>query len=353
MKILLVTDLYPISDDEIKTPVVLFDFVREWKKSGIDVDVLKPNFLLNSFIRHKKFYRTGIFNDVYNVNYFTPFWGNVKNKIPNYNYDYDVIVAHMPSGIIFANKLQGKLICAVHNSDIEVLTNPLYRIYFKKQMEIGYKKSIGIACRSEVLKNKFLELYPQYENKVFLIPSGIDFKPLLREKNNRTKIVTCANLIKRKNIDKLIFAVNDMADMELTVIGSGKELTYLKKISNKNIKFTGYLNHEKVIDIFKQSDIFILPSVHETFGMVYLEAMASGCITVCTKNDGIDGIIKDNYNGFLIEPNTISIKSLIDKIRHTDDIEMKILLQNCYNTVKNYSLANCADIYLKNILEFM
>ena len=38
---------------------------------------------------------------------------------------------------------------------------------------------------------------------------------------------------------------------------------------------------------------------------------------------------------------------------NTDDIEMKTLLQNCYNTVKNYSLANCADSYLKNILEFM
>lgn len=351
MKILFITDLYPISQDEIQTPKVLFDFVQEWKKSGVNIEVLKPNFLLNSFIRHKKFYKTGKFNDVYNVNYFTPFLGSIKNKIPDY--DYDVIVAHMPSGIIFANKLQGKLICAVHNSDIEILTNPLYKFYFKEQMETGYKKSIGIACRSEVLKRKFLKLYPQYENKVFLIPSGINFEPILREKINRAKIVTCANLIKRKNIDKLIFAVNDIPEMELKVIGSGNELKYLKKISNKNVKFTGYLEHDKVIEIFKQSDIFILPSVNETFGMVYLEAMASGCITVCTKNDGIDGIIKNNCNGFLIEPNSTSIKSVINKIKCMDDIEISTLLQNCYKDVNNYSLANCADMYLKNILEIM
>lgn len=351
MKILFITDLYPISEDETKTPKVLFNFVQEWKKSGIDVEVLKPNFLINSFIRHKKFYKTGVINEVYNVNYFSPFLGNIKNKIPNYA--YDVIVAHMPSGIIFANKLEGKLICAVHNSDIEVLTNPLYKIYFKTQMEQAYKKSIGIACRSEVLKQKFLTLYPQYENKVFLIPSGINFKPVLRETIKKTKIVTCANLIKRKNIDKLIYAVNDIPDMELTVIGDGKELNYLKNISEKNIKFSGYLEQDKVIDTFKQSDIFILPSVNETFGMVYLEAMASGCITVCTKNNGIDGIIKDNYNGFLIEPNTISIKNVINKIKKIDDFEIKTLLQNCYNTVNNYSLTNCADMYLKNILEIM
>ena len=51
----------------------------------------------------------------------------------------------------------------------------------------------------------------------------------------------------------------------------------------------------------RESDIFILPSRNETFGMVYMEAMASGCITVCSKNDGVDGIIRDGINGFLCE----------------------------------------------------
>ena len=64
--------------------------------------------------------------------------------------------------------------------------------------------------------------------------------------------------------------------------------------------------NDEVIKNMRESDIFILPSVNETFGMVYLEAMASGCITVCTKNDGIAGIIKDGENGFLTEPENIN-----------------------------------------------
>ena len=48
MNILFITDLYPIKDSEKTTPRTLFDFVKEWKKQGNKVDVLKPNFILNS-----------------------------------------------------------------------------------------------------------------------------------------------------------------------------------------------------------------------------------------------------------------------------------------------------------------
>lgn len=351
MKILFITDLYPVSDKETKTPKTLYAFVKEWQKAGHDVQVLKPNFVLNSFLRHKPFYKTGQYNDVYNVNYLTPFLFDTTIKIPQY--DYDVVVAHMPSGIIFSNKLQGKKICAVHVSDLEVLTNPLYSIYFKKQMLIAYENSVGIACRSQVLKDKFLKLFPQYESKTFLCESGIDFEPQLKTTCGKKTITTCANLIPRKNIDKLILAVNNIPEMTLTVIGSGKELNHLKKISGNNINFTGQLDNFEVVNRMKNSDIFILPSVNETFGMVYLEAMASGCITVGIENEGIDGIIKNNENGFLIKPTKENIKEVLLKINKLPDSELNRILQNCYNTVNCYRSADCADGYIKNIFKFI
>ncbi|MBR2525807.1 glycosyltransferase family 4 protein [bacterium] len=351
MKILFITDLYPVSDKETKTPKTLYTFVKEWEKSGHEVHILKPNFLLNSFLRNKPFYKTGQYNDVYNVNYVTPFLFNVTKKLPEL--DYDVIVSHMPSGIIFSNKLQGKKICAVHVSDLEVLTNPIYSIYFKKQMLMAYKNACGIACRSQVLKNKFLKLFPQYESKTFLCESGIDFEPQLKTTCEKKTIITCANLIPRKNIDKLILALNNMPEIALTVIGSGKEYNKLKGIAGKNVYFTGHLEHSEVIAKMKKSDIFILPSENETFGMVYLEAMASGCVTVGVKNDGIDGIIKDGDNGFLIKPTPKDIEAVIQKIKTMQDNELKTILQNCYNTVNCYKSADCADRYLKNIFKFI
>lgn len=130
MKMLFVTDLYPVTDVEKTTPLTLFNFVQEWKKKGITVDVIKPNFVFNSFLRRKPFYKTGQYNDVLNINYWLPFMFDVKKKL-NLKLDYDIVVAHMPSGILFAEKLGLPFIAGVHNSDLEVLANPIYAFYFR------------------------------------------------------------------------------------------------------------------------------------------------------------------------------------------------------------------------------
>lgn len=351
MKILFVTDLYPVKENEKNTPRTLYSFVKQWQNFGHEVKVLRPNFLFNSFLRKKKFYKTGQYDEVFNANFITPFLFNVKEKIPKF--DYDVIVAHMPSGIIFSNHLSGKLVCGVHSSDIEVLTNPLYSFYFKQQMESAYERALGIACRSQVLKEKFLKLYPQYAEKTFLCESGIDFEPILSQKTSRKNIVTCANLIKRKNVDKLIMAVNDLPSMSLKVIGDGAELKHLKSIAKNNIEFVGRKKNSEVLEILKNSDIFVLPSINETFGMVYLEAMGCGCITVGTVLDGIDGIIKNGVNGFLTKPTKTDIQKTIEMIYQMSDDKIKEILQNCYNTVNSYKSVNCAENYLNNILKII
>lgn len=366
MKILFITDLYPIDAGEIATPQTLHNFVKEWIKLGHEVEVIKPNFIFNSFLRGKKFYKTGVYEfdgvKIFNVNFWMPFLLDISNKIPKEIdlKNYDVVIAHMPSGIIFANKLSLKvpLVCGVHCSDIEVLTNPLYKFYFKKQLESAYKKAKKIACRSHVLQKKFNAFMPDCADKTFVASSGIDVGgiviPPYSRLTSHVSLITCANLIKRKNVDKLILAVNDLEGFELKIIGDGKELNNLKKIASKNIEFLGRLSHEKVLEEMQKSDIFILPSINETFGMVYLEAMASGCITVCTKGDCIDGTIKDGENGFLTEPTVEGIKETLLKIKNLDSAlgahySLKQIRSNSLETIKEYTPENCAKNYLANI----
>lgn len=365
MKILFVTDLYRVNTGETTTPVTLHNFVFEWKKQGHSVNVIKPNFILNSFLRKKSFYKTGFYEyegvRIFNVNYFTPFCGNIINKNSdalNVS-DYDFIIAHMPSGIIFANKLAKQfnkpLICGVHCSDIEVLTNPIYSIYFKSQLKNAYKNAKKIACRSFILQKKFSEIMPEYAKKTFVATSGISENwkskiencTLLTTHYSLLTVLTCANLIKRKNIDKLISAVNKLENFKLTVIGDGPELKNLKKLAGNKVNFLGRLSHDNVLDEMQKADIFVLPSINETFGMVYLEAMASGCVTVCTKNEGIDGIIKDSQNGFLTEPTIEGVEKTLLRIKNTEDLDL--IRQNSLETVKKYSLESCAKNYLKNL----
>lgn len=385
MNILFITDLYPVKSDEKTTPRTLLAFVEEWKKMGHNVDILKPNFILNSFLRGKPFYKSGQYGDVFNINYWTPFLGNIKSKLPNLP-KYDIVVAHMPSGILFADKLGLPFVAGIHNSDIEVLTSPLYKIHFKPRLEKALKNAKAIACRSFVLQDKLLKLYPEFEEKTFVAPSGIDKKAamfldakqnekhsadtnfsrftshislssdmnhsLLTTHHSPIKVLTCAHFKKRKNIDKVIKACKGLECFELTVIGNGKERKKLEKI-DKNVIFTGRLPHDEVLAKMRNSDIFVLPSVGETFGMVYLEAMASGCITVCTKGDGIDGIIKDRENGFLTEPNPENIKETLLNIKNLTKEELNSLYTNSFNTIQHYTSTLCAERYLQQILKIM
>src|SRR5574344_59705 len=365
MKIIFITDLYPINTDEATTPVTLHNFVKEWKNLGNIVDVIKPNFIFNSFLRGKPYYKNGFYEydgvKIFNVNYVMPFLFNCLKKLPkSFKFEnYDVIICHMPSGLILGNKIALKygkpLICAVHKSDIEVLTNPLYSIYFKSELKKAYKNAVKIACRSKVLQNQFKKIMPECSEKTFTAFSGVNVDKNITVRNFKDKkifsVVTCANLIKRKNIDKVIKALDGLEKFNLRIIGDGKELQNLKKLvktlslENK-VKFLGRLKNEKVLSEMRKSDIFILPSVNETFGMVYLEALASGCITVCTKNDGIDGIIKDGENGFLCNPYSQSIKQVLLRIEELKNLNE--ISKNAINTAQSLSPEACAKNYSDN-----
>ena len=140
MKILFVTDLYPIGDEKIAK--ALFYFVREWQKQGHFVEVIRSNFIFNTLIRGRKIIKEKEYFEnntkIYNLNFHTPFWFNVNNKLPkDFSLkNYDVIISHMPSGALMAQKLLKrkdsdniKYVCSVHNSDITVLKDLKYFHY--------------------------------------------------------------------------------------------------------------------------------------------------------------------------------------------------------------------------------
>ncbi len=357
MKILLITDLYPVKEEEVTTPRTLYNFVKGWRALGHEVLVVKPNFILNSFLRGKPFYKTGWYDDVYNVNYFLPFCGSVRNKIEEVykkNFHPDIVLAHMPSGILFADKLNIPFVAGVHCSDIEVLTNPLYSMYFKGRLKQALYNSHAIACRSSVLQSRLLSYYPELSGKTFAAPSGIDEDYIIKDfthdiRPERLKVVTCANFKKRKNIDKVILGLKDFEGVELTVIGDGPGRSYLQRL-DRSVKFTGRITHDKVLKIMRSSDVFILPSDNETFGMVYLEAMASGCITICKEHDGIDGIIKTSLNGFTVKATPEHIRELFTLLTNSKVEVLRWLRKQSVETARQYTRLKCCDDYLKKVM---
>ena len=355
MKILFVTDLYPIGEEKIAK--ALFYFVQEWQKLGHEVDVIRANFVINTKLRGRKIIEEKLYEEngtkIYNLNFHTPFFFNIYNKLPkDFSLkNYDVMISHMPCGALMAQKLlkkeKIKYICAVHASDITVLTDFKY-LPFRNSLKKAYRLADKISARSPILKEKIEKIIPN--NKTFIAYSGINIEPIEKPLNKELTITTVASLIKRKNIDVIIKALNEMPQIKLNIIGSGPEEKNLKKlVKGSNIQFLGQLQRPLVIEQLKKSDIFVLLSDNETFGLSYLEAMATGNIVIGKKSDGIDGILKDNENGFLIVPNIEELKKCIDKILSLKEDEISTIKANCAKTIKELTSQSAAENYLKNI----
>ncbi|MEH7121582.1 glycosyltransferase family 4 protein, partial [Neobacillus vireti] len=109
-------------------------------------------------------------------------------------------------------------------------------------------------------------------------------------------------------------------------------------------------SRENVFQEMLASDVFVMPSIKETFGLVYLEALASGCIVIGSVNEGIDGVIKNNENGFLVNNGSVSeIVVVLEKIINMNVHELERVKNAGIKTSQNMSESQVARKYLENI----
>lgn len=137
------------------------------------------------------------------------------------------------------------------------------------------------------------------------------------------KIVTVAELIKLKNIDKVIRAMalmNSNHECTYTIIGKGRERKNLQLLVEKynleeKVSFIDYVPHKDLADELYKHDILIMPSYIETFGRVYFEAMAMGIPIICAKNSGIYGYFKEGEEAFSVNHKKVKdIAHLLDSL---------------------------------------
>ena len=187
---------------------------------------------------------------------------------------------------------------------------------------------------------KFIDkfLYIGILNKSFLIKHGVDKKKLLSspycvdnsffqiKKNNKNKIKKKFGLTKKKVIlfvGKLIERKNPIEFLKLAknfkneknlffvMIGNGNLIEQCKNFvqdnSLKNVSIAGFKNQDEIKDYYSISDLLILTSKYETWGLVINEAMASGLPVIATKQCGAsEEIIKKNKLGYVYDCNNYS-----------------------------------------------
>ena len=164
--------------------------------------------------------------------------------------------------------------------------------------------------------------------------------------------------MKRKHVDAVIkaFSACNNSNATLRIIGGGQEEQRLKSlVSELDIKdvvsFVGKIPRSHVMDEMRNAHVFTMISQGETFGMVYIEAMLQGCITIASYGEGFDGIIKDGENGFLCEAgNYDDLAEIYKKIEAMSEEERNRIGQNAIDTALKFSEAAVAERYLEDAL---
>ncbi len=145
----------------------------------------------------------------------------------------------------------------------------------KVQLRHNYDKTVFY---SDFAREQGAEIGIRNKTEVFYL--GIDpreFKPEKKEKY----VLFVGRLEKQKGIENLLSVAKQLPDIKFKLVGK-VDIEKLKKSASKNVEFLGVKTGKELQNLFSRALVFCLPSVAETFGLVLLEAMASGCAIVST-----------------------------------------------------------------------
>lgn len=253
---------------------------------------------------------------------------------------------HRPTCLVYHSN-QFSHLYSCYGKDTETLVKDIDLVGFRNiTAQAVYEKQFGKAACS------------------FIAASGVS-RPFIEAGKNDEKVIKEAKrfvyvgtLIKRKYPSTVITALSQSYQnepFEICYIGEGDDKKQVQQRFDElkckgRLVFTGRIPREEVIQYLKQSDVFVMISKGEVFGLVYLEAMALGCITIASRHEGVDGIIEDGVNGFLCEAgNPDELSSILARIRRMSFEELQNISQKAKETAFIYSDVNVAKNYIDNL----
>lgn len=393
--IMVLTPEYPADDLEKEfTPVVHF-FTKEWVKLGYKVVVINTpaNFpslmytvakpfrrklesLLGINIRMyplsvRKFILDGVLVMRLPVKKYKPHGRLCKYEIErevnniidcchNLQFTPDLIISHWTNPAIdLMLPLKGhyRVPCAMtmHDDGYD-----FRRIYKHHLNEILPQIDLW-GFRNYPLKRKFEEEFGTCA-KSYMCFSGIPeeflFNAEYKDFSRVNKFLFVGLLMKRKYPLEIVKALHESGidDYNLDIVGEGDEKKSIEKYISQNpnlnskVHLTGRLSRNEVGKKMRSSHVFCMISKDEAFGLVYIEAMAAGCITIASKNEGFDGIIKDGINGFLCESGNVEeLKRIIIKIKEMEPSKLDFISKKAIETAESMTDKKVAISYINDI----
>lgn len=337
MKILITTDWYKPIINGVVTSVL--NLKKELEERGHEVRVLTLSRTYESYQEAGVYYIKSVnLEKIYpNVRGVLPHSEKLVRELTDWNPD----IVHSQCEFMtfsYAVKISKKCSCPlvhtyhtvyedyVHYLPGGISRYPMGRILEKRAVAQFSRSVLKKTSQVIVPTEKVEKLLKSYEvkNPISVIPSGIDLQNFCRylsqaEKQSLKKqwnipldnhvLVSVGRLAKEKNLEELLrfFAklVKEEKREKLTflIAGDGPDRERLEKLAEEldiqeKTVFTGMINPKEVGKYYQLGDVFVCASNSETQGITYIEALASGVPALCRKDECLNQVITDGYNGF-------------------------------------------------------
>lgn len=310
--------------------VATYDLALEWCKAG-QVDVLTSNYKgLASFekvdginvhrvpVLFRKSRDAATFFSMLSYVFFGFFKGIALVR----KHRYDVINTHFavpsgPLGYVIGKIFKIPNVLSLHGGDIydpSKKMSPHKSPVFKRVVKFILNRADRIVAQSSNTRNNTIQYYAPSQDIAIVplafhepaIPAADRGDFALEETD--FYLVTVGRLVKRKAIETMLEALSKVSDqkVKLIIVGDGPEREFLENLVTdlslqERVRFAGYLEEAEKFSYIKNSDLFIMTSLHEGFGIVFMEAMYFGIPIVCTNHGGQVDFLKNEENAILID----------------------------------------------------
>ena len=238
----------------------------------------------------------------------------------------------------------------------DILISPKRHRLMKKIVEFNLRKADAVTATSKMLSQatkKFI-----YDDKpVHIVPFGVDtklFSPSeFTPRTNDLCIGVVKSLEEEYGIEYLIRAFKIVIvkgfDCKLLIVGSGslkeKLISITKRLQlSKLVTFTGRINNDDVVNYLHKMDIFVMPSLSESFGVAAIEASSCSIPVIASNIGGLPEVVIDGKTGYLVPPRDAeSIAEKIIKLIEEPSLRQRLGKGGRKFVVDNYEWESCAS----------
>ena len=250
------------------------------------------------------------------------------------------------------------MVTTLHGTDITLVGN---HPFYKPAVTFSINKSDFVTSVSQSLKEDTLKLF-NIKNEIQVIPNFIELDKIKKEDkspcqrsvmaNDEERIIThISNFRKVKRIPDIIAIFNKIQKeipAKLMMVGEGPEKEKAEHLCRElgiQDKVIFFGNSNEIDTILCQTDLFLLPSKTESFGLVALEAMACGVPVISSNAGGLPEVNKDGFSGYLSEVGDVDsmANNALKILKNQTDLDQ--FKKNALITAQQFDIKKILPLY--------